>query len=499
MPNLTLRFLWFLKLAMKRVFPALALVGITLCGATVGRAQGPTPGLAGFNGGYPTDEAAQHAHDAADLNRAVQSYRTFFPTVSGAAIFDGTLKVGVVPNKVFGYMDTKPRHVGYTLNSDTPYGGILLDLHAGPLVIEVPPGPLLGAGLDIHQRWIADMGLPGPDGGKGGRHLVLPPGYQGDVPAGYFVARATSFRVVAGMRSLPEHGDVPGAIARLQSIKVYPLDPSTPWSPPTWIDMTPKPQDTTPNAVEDNLRFWEALHQVVDQEPPLANLRTHYGDLAALGISKGRPFTPDARMKRILVQAAREGAAQMRVESFADRRPDRVVWPDRAWQWAALRFENGSFDTPDYTDTYARDKWFYQAIAASPAMFRRDPAAGSLYWLGLRDREGAYLDGSKSYRLRVPLPVPGKLFWSVTVYDAQTRSQVQTDQGKAALRSLFELKDLTGTSADLFFGPTPPRGQEGRWIKTLPGRGWFAYFRIYGPQAPAFDGSWKPGDFEEVQ
>ena len=133
-------------------------------------------------------------------------------------------------------------------------------------------------------------------------------------------------------------------------------------------------------------------------------------------------------------------------------------------------------------------------------MFKRDPTAGSLYWLGLRDRDGNYLDGGKTYKLTVPQPVPDRLFWSVTGYDAQTRSQVQTDQGKAALRSLFELKDVPKTGAtDLYFGPQAPAGQEGRWIKTIPGKGWFVYFRIYGPEQPAFDGSWKPGDFEEVQ
>jgi hypothetical protein len=225
-----------------------------------------------------------------------------------------------------------------------------------------------------------------------------------------------------------------------------------------------------------------------------------YGELAALGIEKGKPFNPDARITGILEQAARIGNAQMRVEAFGDRRPDRIVWQDRKWEWAALRFENGDFDTPNYADLYARDKWFYQAIGASPAMVKRDPTAGSLYWLGLRDNTGASLDGSKSYKLSVPQPVPGKLFWSVTVYDTDTRSQVQTDQGKAALRSLFELKNVsTSAPADLYFGPSAPSGKEGQWIKTIPGKGWFVYFRIYGPEQPAFDGSWKPGDFEEMK
>jgi hypothetical protein len=451
-----------------------------------------------FKGGYPAKSTIAPAHDTADLNRAIQAYRYFYPSVSSLAIFRGTLAVGVVPNQVFGWMDTQPRHRGFTLNSDTPYGGVLLDLHDGPLVVELPPGALLGAALDIHQRWILDMGLPGPDAGKGGKHLLLPPGYTGAIPDGHYVGRSNSYRVIAGMRSLPEGGDVAGAVQRLKTITVRPLDASARWKTPTWIDMTPKPQDTTPIALEDNLKFWEALHEIVRTEPPLPDARALYGELAALGIVHDRAFKPDARQKRILLAAARAACAQMRVESFADRRPERMVWKDRQWQWAALRFENGSFDTPGYTDTYARDKWFFQAIAASPAMFRRDAGAGSLYWLGLRDKTGEYLDGSKTYRLRVPLPVPGRLFWSVTVYDAETRSQIKTPQGKAALRSLFELRELSGKAVELYFGPKAPRGQEARWIRTLPGKGWFVYFRIYGPEKPAFDGRWKPGDFERV-
>jgi len=151
-------------------------------------------------------------------------------------------------------------------------------------------------------------------------------------------------------------------------------------------------------------------------------------------------------------------------------------------------------------DLEARELWFYQAIGTSPAMFRRQAGSGSLYFLGLRDNEGVYLDGGNRYKLIVPQPVPAKLFWSVTVYDAETRSQVATDQGKAALRSMFELKDKLGEkSVELFFGPKSPTGKEGQWIQTIPGQGWFVYFRIYGPEQPAFNGSWKPGDFEEAQ
>ena len=450
-----------------------------------------------FVHGFPTAETICHAYDAADLNRAIQAYKFFYPTVSGAAIIKGNEDIGMVPNRVFGILDCAPEQLVFTANSDTPYGPLLLDLGIGPLVVELEPGPLIVCSMDINQRWVADMGLPGPDAGEGGKHLLIGPDYRGDVPKdGYYVHRASSNRQIVGARALPVNGDVAGAKARLRTIKVYPLNPTKDWTEPTWMDVTGRTQDTTPLAWEDNLKFWEVLHQTIDTEPMFEGYHDYYGELAALGIEKGKPFRPDARMAAILEQAAHTANAEMRVQAFGDRRADRSVWRDRQWQWVSLRSEDGDFNIAGHLDTDAREKWFYQAIGASPAMFRRDPQAGSLYWLGLRDVDGDYLDGDGLYRLTVPLPVPGKLFWSVTVYDTMTRSQIQTEQNKAALRSLFELRDLSGKSVDLYFGPEAPRGQENRWIRTIPDRGWFAYFRIYGPQSPAFDGTWRPGDFE---
>ena len=450
-----------------------------------------------FRGGYPAGDMSQTVYDEADLQRAIETYKFFYPTVSGVAMIKGNEPVGLVLNKVFGMLELKPVQLMYTGNSDTPYGPMDLDLSVGPLVVELEPGPLIVCSIDMNQRWVADMGLPGPDGGKGGKHLLVGPDYTGPLPeSGYYIHRTSANLQIVGARSLPVNGDVAAAKARLTTIKVYPLDPATPWQEPVWKDLTDVPQDTTPLAWESNFQFWEQLKYAIDTQPPYEGYHNEYGALAALGIERGKPFEPDARLRGVLEEAARAGNAQMRVRSFDDDRPDRIVWPGRRWEWASLRFEDGDFNTGFHLDLEAREKWFFQAIGASPAMFRRDTQAGSLYWLGHRDQTGAYLDGGKAYRLTVPLPAPAKLFWSVTVYDAETRSQVATDQNKAALRSLFELKDLSGSSVDLHFGPEAPAEGEGRWIKTIPGKGWFVYFRIYGPEAAAFDGSWKPGDFE---
>ena len=453
-----------------------------------------------FVGGYPTSETVQKAYDEADLNRAIQAYRFFFPNVSILGLFKGFEPVGTKDNKAFVILEGRPSGVLFTPNSDTPYAAMPLDLTGGPITVELPEGPLIGVANDLNFRWVIDMGLPGADAGKGGKHVILPPGYTGKVPDGYYSGTSTTNRVFLIVRSLPLKGDVKAALGRIQTVKVQPLSPPAGWSPATWTNVTEKSFDATPLQWETNLKFWEALHSIIDTEPPYEPFRNYYGELAALGIEKGKPFKPDARMKRILERAAKAGNAQMRVQSFADRRPDRVVWPDRkSWEWATLRPENGVFDAPTYVDLDAREKWFFQATFESPAMFRRKAGGGSVYWLGARDHKGAFLDGGKSYKLKIPVPVPASLFWSVTVYDAETRSEIQTKQDRAALRSLFEKATPRDNAVDLYFGPKEPAGKEGQWIQTIPRKGWFVYLRVYGPKDPAFDGSWKPGDFQEVK
>jgi hypothetical protein len=266
------------------------------------------------------------------------------------------------------------------------------------------------------------------------------------------------------------------------------------------VDVTEKGFDGTCLKWEDNIAYWQKLHEVIDAEPLVEKFLPMYGQLAALGIEKGKPFAPDARMRGILEKAAKAGREQLLVSGFASSRPDRLAWPDRKWEWIGLVPESVQFETKGGIDLEARDRWFVQAIVTSPAMFRRTQGAGSLYWLGLRDTAGTFLDGGKTYRLTVPLPVPAGLFWSVTAYVAATRSQVKTGQDRAALRSLFELKDMgDAKTIDLYFGPKASPGQERRWIQTTPGKAWFAYFRIYGPQQAAFDGAWRPDDFAEVK
>ena len=226
------------------------------------------------------------------------------------------------------------------------------------------------------------------------------------MPDGFLTARCDTWIALLALRALPLRRDLNAAIRMLTSVQIYPLAKQD--GPPrySYLDRTSQAADTTPLAWEDNLEFWRVLHAVVHAEPAIEELRPMLGTLAELGIQAGQPFAPDERMQRVLTEAARRGRDEMLVAAFASRRPDRMVWPDRTWEWAGLRPENGSFERDGSLDVEARDRWFAQAIVASPAMFRRAVGQGSLYWLAHRDASGAYLDGGRSYRLTVPLPVP---------------------------------------------------------------------------------------------
>jgi hypothetical protein len=462
--------------------------------------QVPSDGHHQFRQAYPTADAVRTIRAEEQLHRAVEAYRYFYPVVSTEGIFNGGRELGIEDGKQLMMMAAGPRHLVFTANSDTPYASGALDLAAaGPMVVELPPGPYIGLVNDHSQRWILDMGIPGPDGGQGGKHLVLPPGFGGAVPDGFHVGRSATWKALLALRALPVGGDQAGALEALRRVKVYLL--ASPTSVLSFVDVSERAMDCTPLRWEDNIDFWRRLHAVVNAEPPSDEDRPMYGELAALGIARGQPFAPDEGMRVLLEMAAQMALDQMRVEGFASERPDRIVWPDRRWEWVGLVPDDANFETRDFLDLQARDRWFVQAIVTSPAMFRRAAGGGSAYFLAARDGRGAFLDGGKTYRLNVPGPVPAKLFWSVTAYDARTRSQVQAAQDRAVLGSLRDtFQPNADGSVDVYLGPDAPAGEAQRkqWIQTVPGRGFFLYFRVYGPEAACLDGSWKLGDLAAI-
>ena len=226
------------------------------------------------------------------------------------------------------------------------------------------------------------------------------------------------------------------------------------------------------------------------------------GILKQLGIEKGKPFNLDDRMKRILNEAAQTANDEMRARFTAHRNPGYIAWKDRAWEWAVYQVidpETGDYGPKGYYDLEQAESIYWMGFGASAAQGLPKPGAGSIYWVGYRDNKGAYLDGGKNYKLTVPAPVPKDLFWSHTVYGMDTRTLIATDQDRAAVRSHIEKLTVNADgSYTLYFGPKAPAGKEGMWIKTIPGKGWWGAFRIYGPTAAAFDGTWTLDDYVEI-
>jgi hypothetical protein len=453
-----------------------------------------TPSGYTFTGSYPSPETVQKAYDDADLNRAIQAYRVFYPTVSGATIFKGNAKIGVIPNKSFGTLDTQPKHVGYTLNSDTPYAPLLLDLTDGPMVIESPPN-VLGFVDDFWFHFVTDMGNAGRDQGKGGKYLILPPDYKGQEPEGYLVSRSATYGNWFIMRGFLVKGDPKPAVASFkQHMRLYPLAQAA--NPPatTFINASGKVFNTI-HAMD--FSFYEEVNKVVQEEPNAAIDPETLGLLASIGIAKGKPFAPDARLKKILVEAANVGNATTRTLMYRSRDKERFIHPDSGWVSPPPPY---TFEREGIRLLDTRSSLFFYGTGVTPAMVMKMVGVGSQYAFTFTDAKQQPLDGGKTYRLHLPPNIPAKDFWSPVVYDNQTRSMIQTDQQFPSIGSQkADIAINADTSVDVYFGPKPPPGKESNWVQTWSGKGWNVILCLYGPLQPWFDKTWRPGEIEEMQ
>lgn len=448
-----------------------------------------------FKGGFPTAKASGQLNDLLVMNRAVEVYLQNVSAVSMFKFRKGLGDFGAkTPSQIAIWSELLDANtLLLTPNSDTVYTIAFLDLKKdGPTVVELPP-KMLGLFDDMWMRYIVDGGVAGPDKGEGGKFLFLPPDYKGEVPAsGYHVARSPTYGVWMLMRAVDP--DPKAASERSRQMKVYPLAQQASPRATTFLDASGKSIDTIH---ADDISFYEELNDLVQQEPAdaIGSLQRFY--LASIGIVKGQPFAPDAARRALLVEAARVAAATARMVAYGGKDPDAIVYPDRRWQWA---FVGGSylFDSQGYENIDRRAAFAYAATGNTPAMASKVVGAGSQYMWTPRDSKGNYLDGKKSYRLRIPPHPPVKDFWSVIVYDAKSRSMLQNGQ-KFPTVSLYSKPELNSDgSIDVYFGPKAPAGKERNWIKTLPDRGWFPILRFYGPLQPFFDKTWQPEDIVEL-
>jgi hypothetical protein len=529
-----------------------AIVGgalLALAGLTVAQAAPAIPpsittadrvdsriGTLEFRDGAPNQATLDKVYENLDYTRAFEAFVNTMQGVNAAAIRKGLQDIGVKDNEIILFsklMDSNSLFL--TANADTVYFIGTLDLTNGPMVLETPPNAL-GTLDDMWWRWVIDFGAPGPDRGAGGKYLILPPGYDGQVPeGGFYVAQSRTNRVLILGRMFMENNDpAPTAETIKKYTKIYPYEVGgvgtsiaefltgkarlgrvTPPPATVFHEGSGKVMNTVPPG---DFSYFEMLNQVVQDEPTTAIDPELMGPIAAIGIVKGKPFAPDERMRKILNEAAAVGNATSRSLFMAPRASDWYYYPGSAW--SNFLFVSGyEFETPipmitpegvkpfpatGYRTLDARSAFFYGITGITPAMAMRLPGIGSQYLLAFQDAGKQFFDGSKTYKVTLPKGIPEAKFWSLTVYDNQTRSMLATPQrypraGSQSFPSPAAEADASGVTT-VYFGPKQPAGvARGNWIQTTPGRGWFVILRLYSPLEPFFDKSWRPSEIELVK
>jgi len=489
-----------------------------------------------FKDGAPTVETAEKVRDALDFTRALNVYNNSFRGASAYAIGKGLQSIGAEDNTPVIYSDLMDaKSLFLTANADTVYYFAVVNLSQGPMVVEHPPRGL-GTINDMWFSWIIDVGFPGPDRGEGGKYLIVPPGYDGPLPeGGFYIARSKTNRVLYASRSFLVNNDPkPAAELIKKHLKIYPYTPGgvgtstlqgtvrltkNPPLPETkFIEGSGKAYNTIPPG---DYSFFEMINENVQQEPATSYDVELAGQLAAIGIVKGKPFNPDARMKKILTDAAAVGNAAGRMLNwrYTVSHPDWSYYPNS--MWANMLWEGGAnFETPPPEFTKegmfkplpptgartldSRTAFYYGYTLDSPGMIMRIPDVGSQYLMGFVDSNGNPYDGGKTYKVALPKGIPARAFWSFTVYDNQSRSMLDTPQRYPRAGSQSYPSPAAEASADgsttIYFAPTQPQGvPRGNWIQTMPGKGWFTLLRLYSPLETFFTKEWRPSEIELIR
>ena len=488
-----------------------------------------------FKDGAPTAETAARVYDTLDFTRALNAYNNSFRGASALAIAKGFKSIGAKPGDVVifsGLLDSDSLFL--TANADTVYYLAALDLSEGPVVVE-QPSHAVGTINDMWFSWIIDIGGPGPDRGLGGKYLIVGPDYDGPLPeGGYFVAHSkTNMALYASRAYLVDNDPAPAVENIKKNLKIYPYKPGAFGSSiaqalegtvriedepkvaeTTFIEASGKVFNTIPPS---DYGFFELINENIQNEPATSYETELAGQLAAIGIVHGKPFAPDERMKKILSDAAAFGQATGRALNwrYAMQHPDWAYYDGS--QWGSMLWEGGAFfETPPplFEDGMfkplpptgartldSRAAFYYGYTLDSPGMIMRIPGVGSQYLMAFMDGAGTPFDGARTYKVTLPKDIPARAFWSLTLYDNQTRSMLQTPQKFPRAGSQSFPSPAAEVAADgsttIWFAPEQPAGvARGNWIQTDPDKGWFTILRLYSPLPSFFDKTWRPTEIE---
>jgi hypothetical protein len=357
----------------------------------------------------------------------------------------------------------------------------------GPMVLEIPPadeGSITGSIDDAWQAALEDVGPAGVDKGKGGKYLILPPGYKDKVTNGYIALPSETYTGFAVLRSNLKTGseaDIANAVAYGKRVRFYPLAQASNPPPTTFVDAIDVMFDST---IPYDLRFFQSLDRFVQREPWLERDKAMIDQLKSIGIEKGKPFSPDAKTQEVLKEAAREAHVWLDVQNegvFASSFNEGSHWalpasPDVVEGMQTL------FAKPDAYPVDGRGVTYSMAYFSAKHL-----GQGQFYLMTIVDKTGQPFDGSAAYCLTVPANAPVRLYWSATVYDRATHALIRNMSWSSRSSHTPGIQKNADGSVDIYFGPKTPTGKESNWVPTSAAGKFEVLFRLYGPEKSLFD------------
>ncbi|MEH6557357.1 MAG: DUF1254 domain-containing protein [Oceanicoccus sp.] len=456
------------------------------------KTDGDKPLVQFEDNGYLVPSTIESIRDEQMRIKAISAYEYALPIVGLEQWHKGFLQQAAYGDWLL-YESRLTKVPIITANTTTPYVMSFVDLSESNYYIEIPAGPLGGLIENIYQSPQSDLGVVGPDKGKGGKYLLIGPGSE--VPSNHdadYIVKSTSNLALVGTRIIGLKGAE--YTRTLEAHKLYPVGktgenqkfiPAT--EDPQWMGFQPH-----------GMEFWEDLNRVLQNEPVVDRNRFILTQLREVGIEKGKAFEPSELQKRILLDAEKTGNAIAMVNTFSRESYKEKHWPDRNWLYI-LNMENLDHMHPNYYEVKEIASYSYEAVTTSAGMVLNNVGRGSKYLASYIDENKEWLDGKDTYEIVVPKDAPANQFWSITVYDNDSRCIILNDQGKSDISSAREdVRVEEDGSYKVFVGPVAPKGYENNWIQSNPKKGFFVYMRLYGPLEPYFDKSWKMPDVVKV-
>jgi len=457
-----------------------------------GQKSNQDPEIRYYPNGYLTEDSVEKLRIEQMEIKAVSAHEFALPIAGIQKWHLGFLEDGNHGDWVF-YDNHAQKVPILTANQSTPYTVTYVDLSESAYYIEIPAGRIGGLVLDIYQRPQADLGVMGPDEGKGGRYLIVGPGQK--VPEEHnaqWVIESNCNLVFLGTRIIGADAKTTDTLRRQHFI--YKVGNSK--ESQKYIHASEKPNWVGSQAT--GVQFWKDVFAVLKNEPVDGMNRVILTQLRDLGITKSGGFTPNEEQTAILERAVAKGDAIAMVNTFSKKSYKSRHWLDRNWRYILNQSEL-SLQHEDYYEAKEMASFSYEAFSTSKGMVLPIRNDGSKYLGVYVDDQEQWLDGSNTYEILIPANAPAKDFWSIAVYNNKYRNLIANKSGNAVINNRGKIKTEKNGSVKIYVGPKAPKGYENNWVESNIGEGFFMYLRLYGPTEAYYDKSWKMPDVKKVK